>query len=197
MKKFMLNKLTAFSLLLLLVGCAEKKYAQPIDKFCPPAATKADSASSPQADAMTAAQRVLADMHFAIEKLDAETGFIRTQPLTGAQSFEFWRADSVGSFNQSEADLQSIRRTVEINVTQQDQQLCIDCRATTQRLSTAQSQDKEAMAESYHSAQHLKFGRDQKATIAWIDLGRDNQLETEIIKRIEKRLATLEKGKAK
>jgi hypothetical protein len=146
---------------------------------------------------MAAAQRVLADMHFSIEKLDADTGFIRTLPLTGAQSFEFWRSDNVGSFNQSEADLQSIRRSVEINVTQQDQQLCIDCRATTQRLSTTQGQDKEALAESYHSAQRLKFGRDQKANIAWIDLGRDNQLETEIIKRIEKQLATFKKEKVK
>ena len=61
----------------------------------------------------------------------------------------------------------------------------------------ATGQNYGALAESYHSAQRLKFGRDQKANIAWIDLGRDNQLETEIIKRIEKRLATLEKGKAK
>jgi hypothetical protein len=81
MKKLMLNKLLAFSLLILLVGCAGNKYAQPISKFCPPAATKADSASSPQADAMTAVQHVLADMHFAIEKLNAEAGREAIQPV--------------------------------------------------------------------------------------------------------------------
>jgi hypothetical protein len=189
MNKLMLNKLLTFSLLLLQVGCAENKYIKTEDRLCIPAEAKTD--------AMAAAQRVLADMHFTIEKLDAEAGFIRTHPLTGAQTFEFWRSDSVGSLNQSEADLHSIRRSVEINVTQQDQQLCIDCRATTQKLSMPQGQDNGALAESYRSAQRLKFGRDQKANITWIDLGRDNQLETEIIKRIEKRLATFKKEKAK
>jgi hypothetical protein len=189
MNKLMLNKLLTFSLLLLQVGCAENKYIKTEDRLCVPAEAKTD--------AMAAAQRVLADMHFTIEKLDAEAGFIRTHPLTGAQTFEFWRSDSVGSLNQSEADLHSIRRSVEINVTQQDQQLCIDCRATTQRLSMPQGRDNGALAESYRSAQRLKLGRDQKANITWIDLGRDNQLETEIIKRIDKRLATFKKEKVK
>jgi len=186
----MLNKLLAFSLLLLLAGCAENKYVRTTDQLCLPSTTRPA--------AMAIAERVLADMHFTVEKLDAEAGFIKTHPLTGAQSFEFWRSDSVGSLNQSEADLQSIRRSVEISVTREDQKLCIECRATTQRLSMPQGRDKETLADSYRSAQRPKFGRDQKANIMWIDLGRDKQLETEIIKRIEKRLtATLSKVEGK
>jgi hypothetical protein len=118
---------------------------------------------------------------------------MRTYPLAGAQTFEFWRTDNVGSFNRAEADLHSIRRTVELNLSKQSGQLCINCRATTQRLSLPQDQDAAGkgytnLAESRRSAQKLKLGHEQKANITWTDLGRDNQLETEILKRIESRL---------
>jgi hypothetical protein len=185
MKKTVLNRLFAFSLLLLLAGCAENKYIKTMDQICPSAATRADT--------MAAAEQVLGEMRFAIEKLDSETGYIRTFSLSGAQSFEFWRKDSVGSFNHAEADLHSIRRTVELNISEQAGQLCINCRAITQRLSLPQSQNttgREMLAETRRSAQKLKLSPEQKTNATWIDLGRDNQLETEILNRIEKRLAT-------
>ena len=63
-----------------------------------------------------AAERVLTRMHFAIEKLDAEQGVVKTRPLRGAQFFEFWRSDNVSSYDCEEANLQSVRRTVELRV---------------------------------------------------------------------------------
>jgi hypothetical protein len=185
MTKSILNKLFACSLLFWLAGCAENKYTKTIEQFCPPAATRAD--------AMTAAEQVLAGMHFDIEKFDVEAGYIRTAPLSGAQSFEFWRSDSVGSFNRTEADLYSIRRAVEINISEQAGQLCINCKATTQRLSlpqsqTAAEQGHPVMSPDQRSNQKLKLGHEQKSNLTWTDLGRDNQLETEILKRIESRL---------
>jgi len=185
MDKSMLNKLLTCSLLLWLAGCAENKYIQTAEQICVPAITKVD--------AMAAAEQVLAEMHFAIEKLDVESGFVRTCPLSGAQTFEFWRADSVGSFNRAEADLHSIRRTVELDIGEQAGQLCINCRATTQRLSlpqgqTAVGQNHTIMSPRQRSLQ--KLGDEQKSNISWLDLGRDNQLETEIIKRIEKQLTS-------
>jgi len=183
MKKPILNKLLIYSLLLLPAGCAENKYVKIIDQICPPGAAKADI--------MATTEQVLGEMHFAIEKLDSEAGYIRTFPLTGSQTFEFWRKDNVGSFNQAEADLHSIRRTTELNVIQQDGRPCLNCRVITQRLSLPQNQNttgRELLAETRHSAQKLKFGSEQKTNATWIDLGRDNQLETEILKRIESRL---------
>jgi hypothetical protein len=185
MNKSILNKLFACSLLFWLAGCAENKYAKTIDQLCPPAADKTA--------AMTTAEQVLAGMHFGIEKFDVDAGYIRTAPLSGAQSFEFWRSDSVGSFNRSEADLHSIRRAVEINIDEQAGQLCINCRATTQRLSLPQSQSAAAqsrpvMSPDQRSVQKFKLGREQKSNLTWTDLGRDSQLETEILKRIESRL---------
>jgi hypothetical protein len=45
------------------------------------------------------------------------------------------------------------------------------------------------LSQTRLSAQKLKLGHEQKANMTWTDLGRDNQLETEILKRIEKQLA--------
>jgi hypothetical protein len=170
--------------LLSFAGCAENKHAKPIEQLCTPAANKAA--------AMATAEQVLAGMHFGIEKFDVDAGYIRTAPLSGAQSFELWRSDSVGSFNRSEADLHSIRRAVEINIDEQAGQLCINCKATTQRLSLPQStagQSHPIMSSDQRSIQKFKLGHEQKSNLTWTDLGRDNQLETEILKRIEKQLA--------
>ena len=142
---------------------------------------------------MTAAQTVLEDMHFTIEKFDIDAGFIKTAPLPGAQSFELWRSDNVGSFNRTEADLQSIQRIVQINANEQDNKICIDCKATAQRLimpqgTSADEQSSGSLVETRRSIAKLQTTNKQKTNISWINLGRDNQLETEIINRIEKRL---------
>ncbi|MCJ7728344.1 MAG: hypothetical protein MUO27_00435 [Sedimentisphaerales bacterium] len=200
MNKSISYGLRVCALLFWLAGCAENKYIRTTEQICPPAVTKADSTSSPQADAITIAESVLAEMHFTIEKLDAETGFIRTNPLSGAQTFELWRTDSVGSFNRAEADLHSIRRTVELNVIQQSGQFCINCKATTQRLSLPQNQNAAGqgiLSQTRLSAQKLKLSPEQKTNPTWIDLGRDSQLETEILKRIEKQLSRTKKEQIK
>ena len=193
-EKSVFRLLSSVFCLLSFAGCAGNKYTKTIEQLCPPAATKAD--------AMTAAEQVLAGMHFGIEKFDVDAGYIRTAPLSGAQSFELWRSDSVGSFNQTEADLHSIRRAVEINISEQAGQLCINCRATTQRLSLPQNQSTAGqshpvMSSDQRSIQKLKLGREQKSNLTWTDLGRDNQLETEILKRIEKQLAATRKDQNK
>ncbi len=171
-------------LMLFAAGCAQNKYAKTIDQLCPDSIDKVK--------ALTISEKVLSDMHFRIEKSDIDAGYIRTIPLTGAQSFELWRNDNVGSFNQMEANLQNIRRSVEINLTQQENKICINCQANVQRLSMPHSQTGSnqdiVMSREQRSIYKFKLNPDQKASIKWIDLGRDNQLETEILKRIEKKL---------
>ncbi|MBN2020603.1 MAG: hypothetical protein JW749_10320 [Sedimentisphaerales bacterium] len=177
-----MSKPLIFMLPLLLAGCADNKYVLTTDRLCTPTTSK-------QA-IMTAAERVLAEMHFTVKKSDTEAGLIRTYPLPGSQSFEFWRSDSVGSFNQAEADLHSIRRTVEMNITEQAGELCINCTASTQRLSIDDdSQGSASNVEIRRSIQRVRDSHRQKTNITWTGLGRDAQLETEIIKRIQKKLA--------
>lgn len=143
------------------------------------------------ADMMEVAEDVLARMHFTIEKADVQSGFIRTRPLPGAQFFEFWRSDNVGADNTLAANLHTIRRTVTLDISQQDEQLRIGCEVQAQRLSLPERQVSSSarvygmFSLSSPSLQRLKLNPEQKKEMTWIDLGRDTRLAAEILKRIE------------
>lgn len=145
-------------------------------------------------DLMEVAEDVLVRMYFTIEKADVQSGLIRTRPLSGAQFFEFWRSDNVGADNTLAANLHTIRRTVTLDIDQQDEQLRIGCEVQAQRLSLPERQVSSSarvyrmFSLSSSSLQRLKLNPEQKKEMAWIDLGRDSRLETEILKRIEARI---------
>jgi len=98
------------SVLCVFSGCAKQQQYEPVERIYVPDIDKAE--------AMQIAEDVLVKMHFTIEKADYESGIIRTRPLPGAQFFEFWRSDNVGAFNTAEANLHSIRRIVELHISQ-------------------------------------------------------------------------------
>ena len=143
------------------------------------------------ADMMEVAEDVLAGMYFTIEKADAQSGLIRTRPLPGAQFFEFWRSDNVGADNTLAANLHTIRRTVTLDISQQDEELRIGCEVQAQKLSLPERQVSSSarvygmFSLSSPSLQRLKLNPEQKKQMAWTDLGRDTRLEAEILKRIE------------
>jgi len=172
---------------LLLAGCAEQQQygaAEPllmenIDKL----------------RVMEIAEDILVKMHFTIEKANPENGFIRTKPLQGAQFFEFWRSDSVGADNWLANNLHSIRRVVELNINEQDKDLHIDCDVKTYRLSLPEREIRSAHAYDLFSAsspalQRIQLHPEQKEDMAWIDLGKDEQLAAEILKRIEQQIVS-------
>ena len=171
---------------LLLAGCAKEEQSAPVEQIC--------SSGINKQQAMQAAEDCLGDMHFAIEKADVEQGLIRTKALTGGQFFEFWRSDNVGSFNTAEANIQTIRRTAELKISEQAGQLCINCNVSVRRLNMPErqtasgSQAYRMFTKSRESMQSLKLDSEQKKTASWVDLGKDTQLETEILKRIEQRI---------
>lgn len=177
---------TGLSLLAVcLVGCGSEQ-AQPSELIC--------LSDVQEEKVMAEAEDVLERLNFVIDKADAEHGYIRTQPLTGAQSFEFWRKDNVGQFNTSEANLQTIRRTVEINVGSRDDRVCADCVVTVERMSLPENgpaglnRTSMLFGRSSTSLQHLELTPRQKASMTWIDLGRDSRLETKILGRLKARL---------
>lgn len=147
------------------------------------------------ADLMEVAEDVLANMYFKIDKADADIGLIRTRPLPGAQFFEFWRSDNAGTDNALAANLHTIRRTVTLDISQEGQELRIGCNVQAQRLSLPERQVSSStrvygmFSRSSQSLQKLKLNPEQKKEMAWIDLDRDSRLETEILKRIETRIA--------
>jgi len=151
---------------------------------------------------MKAAEDVLTQMHFTIEKLDYENGYIRTRPLAGAQFFEFWRSDNVGTENWIQANIHSIRRTVELYINQNDENINIDCDVQTQRLSLpsreipGSAQAYQLFSRSSMFMQTLQLYPEQQRNMAWINLGKDSKLEAEILKRISS-IITKESNKEK
>ena len=145
-------------------------------------------------DAMEAVEDVLTEMHFTIDKADTESGYIRTRPLPGGQFFEFWRCDNIGADSFLESNLHTIRRTVELEVIRPGEDLIIDCDVNVQRLSlperdiTSSARVYQMFSRSKESLQRLKLNPYQKRNMAWIDLGTDERLTTEILRRIEKRV---------
>ncbi len=169
-----------------ICGCAEEQRLGEIERFCQRGIDKTQ--------AMRAAEDVLGQMHFGIEKSDAESGYIRSRPLVGGQFFEFWRSDNVGGFNAAEANLHSIRRTVELEITEEGGELCVGCSANVQRLRLPE-RDVDSSTKAYamfsdskRTMQRLEISPEQRRGMVWIDLGRDGELETEILKRVEERL---------
>jgi hypothetical protein len=182
-----MNRILLFTglstLAIFLAGCGSEQ-AQPSEPICL-SAVKVGAV-------MTEAEDVLERTNFVIDKADTEQGYIRTQPLTGAQAFEFWRKDNVGQFNTAEANLQTVRRTVEINVANRDSLVCADCVVTVERMSLPESgpagTGRTSMLLSRNSSfQRLELSPSQQASMTWIDLGRDVRLESEILGRLKAR----------
>jgi len=173
---------------LALAGCASQQQSEaPADE----GTKQVCLGDVDKAHAMQAAEDVLTGLHFKIQKADTEAGLIRTRPLSAAQFFEFWRKDSVGSFNKTEANLHSIRRTVELQISRKNDDTCIACQVTTQRLNLPEMEVSSStrayamFSKSSESSQKMRLNPEQEAGIAWIDLGKDGQLASEILERIE------------
>ena len=181
--------LRAFALVacaLMLAGCGQTVKHDPLGQIT--------VTSDRKLEAMKIAEDVLARMHFAIEKADLESGYIRTRPLPGAQFFEFWRTDSIGADNYLQANLHTIRRTVELDISQRGREMHINCEVQVQRLSlpeheiTGSAGAYELFSRSRPSLQRLQLHPEQRRGMVWIDLGRDELLETEILTQIQERI---------
>jgi hypothetical protein len=186
-----------------VLGCAEPNKTAataPVQVIC--------QAGMTRAEVVQAAGDVLTEMHFAIEKLDAEQGIVRTRPLRGGQFFELWRSDNAGAYNWEEANLQSLRRAVELRVRPEDRaqktedgntpRLCLECAVSVQRLSLPPN-EVAGTSEAYriHSAsvptlQRIEVTPQQRRAMAWIDLGKDPDLAAKILTRIDQRLGQVD-----
>lgn len=179
---------------LLLAGCAQQTSTPQGIRVQDNTLIIEQSRGISMTDATEAAEDVLAEMHFNIKKADMDSGLIRTRPLPGAQFFEFWRSDNIGAENNFAANLHSIRRTVELNLNQQERELHIGCDVLVQRLSIPEHQVSSSarvyqmFSQSKPSLQRLALNPDQQTAMAWIDLENDSLLAAEILKRIEARI---------
>jgi hypothetical protein len=176
--------------LIFSAGCGKQQQYEVIEQICVP------NVDVPRA--LAVAEDVLVEMHFTVDKVDVESGFLRTRPLSGAKVFEFWRSDNVGAFNFAEANLHSIRRIAELHIrpgpSQQGRQLCIACDVKSQRLSlpydrnSSSTQSTGVLSKSKSSMQKLKLGDEQRKVMSWVDLGSDTRLATVILNRIKNKM---------
>jgi len=194
MNKRAISTLVQTVLITALAGCAgQQQSTGPVEPLSLPGISRAE--------AMELAEQVLAEMHFVIDKADFQHGIIRTRPLAGAQFFELWRSDNVGSFNHLEANIHSIRRWVELSFEtppgqqQPTQSLRIHCTVHTERLSLPErpvSSSARAYAmfsKSSASLQRIQLNPEQQALMGWEDLGQDNQLARAVLEKINEKLS--------
>jgi len=183
--------LTGCLITVLLAGCGGKEKPVPISQIC----TETVNVDS----AMLAAEDVLLRMQFEISKADAESGYILTKPLRGGQFFEFWRKDNIGSANKLQSNLHTIRRTAQIRILEKQGSVCFTCDVQKYRLSipehqvSSTSQAYAMHSKSKQSRQSLKLYPEQEQKMAWIDLGSDEKLAGEILKRIQKKTIEMTK----
>jgi hypothetical protein len=169
-----------------LAGCAGQQQYVAVEPVC--------VESLDNFEIIEMAEDVLTGMHFTIDKADAEMGMIRTKPLTGAQFFEFWRSDNVGSDNWLKSNLHSIRRIAQLNINERNERLCISCDVRVQRLSLpernvgGEAHAYEMFSTSGPALQRLRLDSEQKAGMSWINLGYDSSLAAEILNRIGQRI---------
>ncbi|MDO8303025.1 MAG: hypothetical protein Q7T18_07275 [Sedimentisphaerales bacterium] len=186
-----MSKLRMWLIVLVAVmagGCCSRQCAAPPNKIC------VQGGDVPMA--MDAAQKTLEDMHFTIEKADANAGYISTRPLPAGQFFEPWRSDTVGCSNFAEANLHSVIRIAQINVTPQNGDVCIECTVETRRLSMPQREVNSAtelmgaFSRNSRGSQSLKLSKGKKEAAVWMDMGPDAQLQAKILELIGKQIGS-------
>ncbi|MDI9431014.1 MAG: hypothetical protein RBR19_12100 [Sedimentisphaerales bacterium] len=144
--------------------------------------------------AIDAIETTLRRMQFVVEKADAQAGVVRTLPLTGGQFFEFWRSDNVGAASTLEANLQTLRRSVRVDVFEADGQVHVQCITRVQRLSLPEnevasvSQAYRIHSHSRPTTQRIDLHPSQREAMHWIELGEDPKLAAEILRRIARNI---------
>ncbi|MBL7215613.1 MAG: hypothetical protein ISS71_08040 [Phycisphaerae bacterium] len=172
---------------ILFTGCSRPQQVISSDPVC-----------LPQIDvsrAMQAARTVLEEMQFSVEKYDPEARYIRTRPLSAAQFFQVWRQDNASPYTSAQANLQSLRRIVEVEATPYANRTCLECRVYVQQLSLLEEPIVGAWgtAGSYTSSsstyQTLRVESEQLEKMEWLDKGLDRALEQKILSKIRGKAA--------
>ena len=141
------------------------------------------------------ARRVLWDMRFDILYPESREGVLETEPLTGASWFEFWRDDTVGRDQRTEASFYTIRRRVTVEVkpvpgSENGAEAVV--KVLKQRLSAPQAAVGQISGGfDIYNPNHSDLTRRDEligSTHEWIDVGRDEACEQYILQKIQARL---------
>jgi hypothetical protein len=180
--------LATLAALTALAGCAGEHTAVPHPQ--PLTVTNLDKAR-----VVAVAEDVLIEMHFSIEKADADAGYVKTRPLRGGQWFEFWRSDNASARQAGHSNLHSIQRTAEITVSEIAGGLRVDCSVDVRRLSLPENDNvtmshaSAMFTSSSPTLQELRINPRQQAGMEWIQIDPDEALAARILERIGRQIA--------
>lgn len=141
-----------------------------------------------------ACEQAAASRHFALDRRDYRNGILTTRPLLAGQLLEFWRRDVPDAYSVAEANLASIRRTIQFEIVEVDGQyearpkVVVERHATPQRRMTAgvlnRSVSSRAAATSYNDFDpNVALPPDY-----WYAVRRDETLEANLARDVRRRL---------
>lgn len=177
-----LSKLYATGVLLILAGCTS----------IPPAAVTNPLALPCIPEQLWLhSQAELKSRGFDLDIVDRRHGLIQTFPRTSSQWFEFWARDVVTDYARAEASVQSVRRSVRIEMhATADDQCTLACRVDVERLVAGRANVSGTVrANSVFSRlggrmPTLSDRRNDRRGRQWVSLGRDQALEDDILRAI-------------
>lgn len=127
---------------------------------------------------------VVHDYLFEIERENKLGGVLETRYKTGANLFEPWHRDSVGSRNRAESTLQSIRRKAFVSVTQVDGGFMVGVEAHKELEDVARAANSTGPATFLDNSplqRDLNPVVGQATPSGWIPRGRDLALEQSML----------------
>lgn len=134
------------------------------------------------------ARRVLMELRFGIVYPESSEGRVTTDALTGASWFEFWRKDTIGRVQSLESSLHTIRRRATVSISPKDRGSQVFVKVVKERKS-APGLGPESMAETFNiygieDTDLMRQNELAPTTYEWVDMGRDELLEQDILERI-------------
>ena len=202
-------KAIALIVILGMTGCAASK--APPDRTTPMIAddyVRAVASSQPSYpparvsssdfDALwQAVEKSLEARMFRIDRRDYRAGLLTTYPLISRQFFEFWRRDTLGIDDVTESSLNSMRRTVRVEIEHHEEtgMYVATPRVEVERYSDAGR--RLTSAAMYRTAFKRTTARGTPESDAginlqsryWYTVGSDERLEAAIVRAAQKRLA--------
>lgn len=167
---------------ILLAGCHEP--APPTE----PTSARVQALDEAEFDRLwEAVLTVLRDHNFTPFRRDRRAGVIETLPTTAQSWFEFWRKDTVGTYETAEANLHTIRKYVIVRLTKAEPagNYGIEVEVQAERLEQPERQitSSSAAIRSFSREVPTYEGK-MPGDPVWAPLGRDAKMEELLLGRI-------------
>ncbi len=134
------------------------------------------------------ARRVLMELRFNIEYPESSEGRLATDSLTGASWFEFWRKDTIGRVQSLESSIHTIRRRGTVSISPKGEGSQVFVKVVKER-KCAPGTSPDTLGETFNifdteDTDLMRQNQLEPTDYEWVDMGRDDLLEQDILERI-------------